>query len=166
MGYFDDIVPPDSASSYFPTPPGVPRITVQPSSDQLDDMPGEVGLAPNQVEPWGTGEGPIGKVAPSPRIAGWFDDIVAPAAQHKAAIERALSTTVPLRLQHPRAVEIASGLMADQGRSQLPTDQEQPMIRLGLLKNRLNRPFTWTQTGTPKRQAMPKMRRTAAHQIS
>src|SRR5207244_2206286 len=149
----------DSASSYFPTPPGVPRITVRPSFEtgavrppqdggvepppappQLDDVRADVGLAPNRFEPWGTGEGPIGKVAPSPRIAGWFDDIVAPAAKHKAAIERALSTTVPLRLQHPRAVEIASGLMADQGRSQLPTDQEQPMIRLGLLKNRLNRP--------------------------
>jgi hypothetical protein len=49
-----------------------------------------------------------------------FDDIVAPAAQHKAAIERALSTTVPLRLQHPRAVEIASGLMADHG---MPLDE-------------------------------------------
>ena len=120
MGYFDDIVPPDTASSYVATPPGVPRITVRPSSDQLDDMPGEVGLAPNQFEPWGTGEGPSGKVARSPRTAGLFDDIVAPAAQHKAAIERALSTTVPLRLQHPQAVEIAAGLMANHG---MPLDE-------------------------------------------
>jgi hypothetical protein len=45
---------------------------------------------------------------------------VAPAAQHKAAIERALSTTVPLRLQHSRPVEIAARLMADHG---LPVDE-------------------------------------------
>jgi len=31
MGFFDDIVPPDGASSYVATPPGVPRITVRPS---------------------------------------------------------------------------------------------------------------------------------------
>src|SRR3981081_120550 len=120
MGYFDDGVAPDSASSYFPTPPGVPRITVRPSPDQvrgrlfetgavrppqdegvepppvppqLDDVSADVGLAPDQFEPWGTGEAARGNVAPSPPAGGLFDDIVAPAARHKAAIERALSTT-------------------------------------------------------------------------
>src|SRR6266567_1209935 len=127
MGYFDDIVPPDSASSYFPTPSGVPRITVHPKGvepppapSQLDDMPVDIGLAPNQIEPWGAGEAARGNVAPPPRTAGLFDDIVSPAARHKATIERALSTTVPLRLQHPRPVEIASELMADRG---MPLDE-------------------------------------------
>jgi hypothetical protein len=127
MGYFDDTDPPDSAASYFPTPPGVPRITVRPKGvepplapPQLDDMSADIGLAPSQFEPWSTGEDPRGKVAPPPRTGGFFDDIVAPAARHKAAIERALSATVPLRLQHPRAVEIAAGLMADHG---MPPDE-------------------------------------------
>jgi hypothetical protein len=135
MGYFDDIVPPDGASSYVATPPGGPRITVRPKGveplpapHQLDDMPTDVGLAP------------------SPRTGGLFDDIVPPAmrvrtglsfgdddeivgqvgaaaartnelARHKAAIESALSTTVPFRLQHSRPVEIAAGLMSDHGMS-------------------------------------------------
>ena len=127
MGYFDDIVPPDSASFYFPTPPGVPRITVRPKGvepsaapPQLDDMSADVGLAPDPFEPWGAGEAARGNVAPSPRTAGLYDDIVSPAARHKAAIERALSTTVPLRLQHPHTVEIASELMADHG---MPLDE-------------------------------------------
>jgi hypothetical protein len=123
MGLFDDIVPPDTASGgYRPL-----RITVRPKGvepppapPQLDDRPAGVDLAPNQVEPWGIGEGPKGNVAPSPRTGGLFDDIVVPAAQHKAVIERALSTTVPLRLQHPHAVEIASELMADHG---MPLDE-------------------------------------------
>jgi hypothetical protein len=163
MGYFDDIVPLDTAASYVATPPGVPRITVRPSFEtgatrppqdegvepspalrQLDDMPAVVGLAP------------------PPRTRGLFDDIVAPAmrpglpfgdsdeivgqapapgksvffhdddpiadnaartrelAQHRAAVENALSHTVPLRLQHPRPVEIAAGLMADHG---MPLDE-------------------------------------------
>ena len=84
MGLFDDIVPPDTASGggYSPL-----RITVRPkgvepppASPHLDDMPADVGRTPNQVEPWGTGGGASGKVAPSPRTAGLFDDIVAPAA--------------------------------------------------------------------------------------
>lgn len=40
--------------------------------------------------------------------------------RHKAAIESALSNIVPLRLQHPLPVEIASALMADHG---LPLDE-------------------------------------------
>ena len=76
MGYFDDIAPPDSAPSYIATPPGVPRITVRPSF--------ETGAArPPQDE----------GVELPPRTAGLFDNIVAPAAQHKAAIERALSAS-------------------------------------------------------------------------
>ena len=41
-------------------------------------------------------------------------------AQHKAAVESALSNTVPFRLQHPRPLEIAARLMAGRG---MPLDE-------------------------------------------
>ena len=48
MGYFDDIIPPDGASSYVATPPGVPRITVRPKGVEPTPAPpqfDDVGLA-------------------------------------------------------------------------------------------------------------------------
>jgi hypothetical protein len=93
MGWFDDVVPPDAAS-YVATPPGVPRITVRPKGvapppalPQLDDMSADVGLAPNEAEPWGTSEGGRKEVASSRRAIGLFDDIVAPAAAAAAGAE-------------------------------------------------------------------------------
>ena len=83
MGLFDDIVPPDIASGggYRPL-----RITARPKAvepppapPQLDGLLADIDLVPNQFKPWGTGEGRRGEAAPSPRIAGLFDDIVAPA---------------------------------------------------------------------------------------
>ena len=111
MGYFDDIDPPDSAFSYFATPLGVPRITVRPNG--FEPPPGR-GNAPTSADASDETNSSL------LTRAGLLDDIVAPVARHKAAIERALSATVPLRLQHPHAVEIAAGLMADHG---MPLDE-------------------------------------------
>jgi hypothetical protein len=93
----------------------VPRITVRPKGVEPPEFgnaqaPADASDATNDAAPARTG---------------LFDDIVSPAARanelaHKAAIESALSTTVPLRLQHPRPVEIAAGLMADHG---MPLDE-------------------------------------------
>ena len=67
MGLFDDIVPPDTASSYVATPPGVPRITVRPK--WVEPPPGP-GYADASDETENT---------PPARSGGLFDDIVPPA---------------------------------------------------------------------------------------
>jgi hypothetical protein len=117
MGFFDDILPPDAASSYVATPRVVPRITVRPKG--VEPPPG-FGNAQTPADASDATDNA------APAHTGLFDNIVLPAAradelaQHKAAIESALSNTVPLRLQHSRPVDIAAGLMADHG---LPLDE-------------------------------------------
>ncbi|MEN3377373.1 MAG: hypothetical protein V7604_2728, partial [Hyphomicrobiales bacterium] len=129
MGYFDDIVPPDGASSYVATPPGVPRITVRPYFETgALRPPQDEGVEPppgfRNAQTPADASGATNNAAPA--RTGLFDDIVPPAARagelarHKATIESALSNTVPLRLQHPRPVEIAVRLMADHG---MPLDE-------------------------------------------
>src|SRR6266568_1333319 len=70
MGYFDDIVPPDSASSYFPTPPGVPRITVRPKGVEPPLGPGNAQTSADASDETDN--------APPARSGGLFDDIVPP----------------------------------------------------------------------------------------
>jgi hypothetical protein len=68
VGLFDDIVPPDGASSHVATPAGVPRITVRPSFEALRS-----GLASRD-------EGVEATQEPEPgNSGGLFDDIVPPA---------------------------------------------------------------------------------------
>ncbi|MEN3381444.1 MAG: hypothetical protein V7608_1488 [Hyphomicrobiales bacterium] len=175
MGYFDDIVPLDTAASYVATPPGVPRITVRPSFEtgatrppqdegfepppgppQPDDMPADLGRAPSPRAtglfddivapatrvrtaglPFGDGDEIVGQAAPPGKSVFFHDDdsIADNAARtrelawHKAAIESALSNTVPLRLQHPRPVEIAARLMADYG---MPLDEALDRVTMRL----------------------------------
>jgi hypothetical protein len=79
MGYFDDIVAPDSASSYFPTPPGVPRITVRPKGVEPPPGPGNAGGLFDDIVP--------------PALSGLFDDIVPP-----ADVPRMRPLAAPVRL--------------------------------------------------------------------
>ncbi|MEN3382543.1 MAG: hypothetical protein V7608_2587 [Hyphomicrobiales bacterium] len=125
-------------------PPQDEGVEPSPALRQLDDMPAVVGLAPPPRTrglfddivapamrpglPFGDSDEIVGQ-APAPGKSVFFhdDDPIADNAArtrelawHKAAIVSALSTTVPLRLQHPRPVEIAAGLMADHG---MPLDE-------------------------------------------
>jgi hypothetical protein len=82
MGYFDDIVPPDTSPSYVATPPGVPRITVRPSFETGAVRPPQdkgVELLPgreNAQSPADASDG-ADNAAPA-RSGGFFDDIVPP----------------------------------------------------------------------------------------
>ena len=67
MGLLDAIVPPDTASSYVATPPGVPRITVRPKWVEPPPGPGNAD-ASDETD----------NAAPA-RSGGLFDNIVPPA---------------------------------------------------------------------------------------
>jgi hypothetical protein len=117
MGFFDDIVPPDSASSYFATPPGVPRITVRPKGVELPPGPGNAQIPADADEK---------DNAPPARSGGFFDDIVPPAGpgpEPRAQADASDETENVPRARSggffddivPPAIALASGMAASSG---------------------------------------------------